>query len=208
MRTLQQLSEQHLIGYRTLERNLSKIKRTNPTKESLFHDGTRWLVDERLTSSICKRKYKRFVDDREELTTIIKSFKKFESKLTIFGTVAVKGVESIPMLNNFMHQLFGHLTATTDAPVKLLWGIENNTNYFDNNNGYHIHFVSDAPSDDLRTHQKELNEILLASLPKNQVNEYRSVKVEEYVMGLGIGGLNYTVKYFNDNPIYYGLLAK
>ena len=207
-KTLLQLSEQHLIGYRSLERNLAKIKANQPPPESIYHDGTRWHIDDSLTSTICNRKYRRFVDDRKQLVEVIKSIKKYESELNIFGTVAVKGVESIPILNNFMHQMFDYYTTSRDAPVKLLWSIENNTNYFENNKGYHIHFVTDAPNTNLIEHQKELNEILLTSLPKQQVNQDRSVRLDNYIMGLGIGGLNYTLKYFNDNPIYYGVLAK
>jgi hypothetical protein len=72
--------------------------------------------------------------------------------------------------------------------------LKDNTDYLNEkqNWGYHIHIVTTA---EFNTDQRsEIYDLLVEQLGEKSVHKEHTVQVSPYVLGVGIGALNYTIK--------------
>jgi hypothetical protein len=194
MKTLKEISVQYHISQRTLESNLSINKDKWLTENKIIHNGKCWVVDETITKDITHRKYARnYVgfDDGVKVDNVDLSKIVDESLLKSFVTIAPKGVHSKHKHMNIIRDIFEYYVSKSDEPVFFIYGIENNTNYYENNNGYHIHYVTTA--DYSRNDKDNILEILRDQLTADCVHDQYTVATAPYVKING-GGLSYSLK--------------
>lgn len=215
--TIDGLSNKYFKGRRSIERTLVRFQPYNP--ELIYNDGQKLWIHNSITGEVLNRKYTKYIHKTSYFNHALEQIRKDEKELTVFGTIACKAVEDTKVLKHFMWECMGYYkTLKPSSPVRLLYGIENNTNYFDDNNGWHVHWVSDCTGVDMVQHKKELDEMIIENLSPEDYNLEISCKVEPYDINRGRGGCWYTVKnyisengfnYINDNknPLY-GILAK
>lgn len=211
--TIKTLSRKYFKGIRSIERTLAEDYKDYYHTENIYNDGQKLWIHNDIKDEVLCRRYTKYIHKTQDINQAIKQLRKDENELTVFGTLACKGVEDTKVLKHFMSEILSYYKSVSpNTTVRLLYGIEDNTNYFDNNNGWHIHWVSDCSGLELEQHKIEVNEIIQETLPPQDYNIERSCKVDKYIVGIGNGGLNYTIKNYtniNDrvNPLY-GVLAK
>ena len=205
MLTIEDIVNRYHISYRAVETNLSKIKDMFNGTEYMQFNGQKWLLHESLVPQLTARQYvKHYTEfdngvkvDEIDLKTLVT-----ENDLKTFTTIAPKGIKSLSKMKDIIRDVFEYYKSTSSEPVFFVYSIENNTDYLNEkeNRGYHAHFVTTATFN--RNDQSQINEILLEQLPNDKVHKQYTVSVSPYVMGLGIGALNYTLKYKEHTGAY------
>ena len=198
MLTIEQISNKYNISVRAIESNLSKIKPKYIDTGLLVFDGQRWSADLIIVPELTKRQYAKhivgydnsqLVDDID-LKTIIP-----EQELKVFGTIAPKQVKSITKMNHLVREVFDYYSSSQSGTTFFIYGIEDNTDYFDErqNRGFHFHYVTNATNKGI-VDQINLTQMLEDQLGAEKINKTHTVNVSPYEMGIGNGGLKYSLK--------------
>jgi hypothetical protein len=198
MKTLDEISNDYHISKRTLESNLTRVKLLYENTDKLMFNGQKWLADASVIKAITERKYCKhytqydnsIIVDDIDLKSLIN-----ENELKVFLTIAPKGIKSILKLKDVVRDTFEYYQQQNKTdPTFFIYGIENNTDYFDEkqNKGFHIHAVTNAPYH--HKQQQEITANLKEEIDPNRIHEIYTVNIAPYEIGIGIGGLNYSLK--------------
>jgi hypothetical protein len=197
MKTLDEISNYYHISKRTLESNLARLKPIYENSDNLQYDGQKWFINETLIKAITERKYCKHytsydnykIVDSIDLQSLIS-----ENKLKVFLTLAPKGIKSVLQLKDIIRDTFEYYhQQNTSDPTFFIYGIENNTDYFNEkeNKGFHIHAVTSAPYH--HKQQQEITAILQEQIHSSRICD-NTVQIKPYLMDIGMGGLRYSLK--------------
>jgi len=119
----------------------------------------------------------------------------FEPKT--FITIAPRLLYSKEKILIAIRTVFDYFDAYTSASTSLVYGIETNSNYFEEHRKgiptpLHFHAVTDANFNPI--HKKNIYNILVEVLGSEYISEAITVQVVPYLHNIGIGGIAYTIK--------------
>jgi hypothetical protein len=206
--TLEEISLKYHISKRTLETNIKGLKELYQHSNKLIYNGQKWLVDTSLLKEITQREYaKNYIafDEFKEVDEIdLKELIK-ERDLNTLITVAPRGITSKLKIKDIVRDVFDYYYnehQNDNEPTFFIYSIESNSYYFkekkdstekDLKQCFHIHAVTNAKFNPIQ--QKELTELLQGQINDYKIHDKHTVSVSPYVLGLGIGGLAYTLKH-------------
>jgi hypothetical protein len=204
--TLDEISTKYYISKRKIESNLALLKPIYQNTNKMVFNGQKWLIDTTLIKEITNRNYARHLvewDDSKKVDDIdIKSIIK-EKDLRTFITIAPRGITSMIKIKDIARDVFDYYQQnySPDEPTFFIYSLETNSLYFkdkpesteaDYQICYHIHAVTNAGYSPEQ--HKELTEILQDQVDDYKVHHTHTVAISPYVMDIGIGALNYTLK--------------
>ena len=206
--TLDEIAVKYHISKRKLESNLKDLKDLYQHTNKLIYNGQKWLVDTSLIKEITSREYAKHIvqfDEFKEVDDIdLKGLIK-ERDLKTFLTVAPRGITSKLKIKDIVRDVFDYYQQhhqPDNEPTIFIYSIETNSYYFkeradstekDLQITYHIHATTNAKFNPIQ--QKELTEILQGQVDNYIIHDKHTVSVSPYVLGIGQGALNYTLKY-------------
>ncbi len=199
MLTLEEISLKYHISKRTLETNVSILKEEYVKSGKMIYNGQKWLISTDIIKAITQRKYAKhivnydngLIVDNVDLKGLVN-----EKDLKTFLTIAPKQIHSTRKIEGIVKTVFDylHTNSTENEPTIYIYSHERNSDYLNErgNQGYHIHAVSTATYSP--THKENIYNILTDILPSDKIHATHTVQVVPYVLGLGIGAVNYTLK--------------
>ena len=192
MLTLEEISLKYHVSKRTLESNVSILKEEYVKSGKMIYNGQKWLISTDIIKAITERKYAKhlvnydngLIVDNVDLKGLCK-----EKDLKTFLTIAPKQIHIVKTVFDYLHS-----NSTENEPTIYIYSHERNSDYLNErgNQGYHIHAVSTATYSP--KHQQNIYNILTDILPLDKIHPTHTVQVVPYVLGLGIGAVNYTLK--------------